>query len=82
MEDKRTDKDKVGDGDEAKKLLKHPIIERVFSEITEELIVRIFANDDKLNRDKIAYMKHGIDMFVLKLHGMINEGDMAKENKK
>jgi hypothetical protein len=81
MEDKRTDKDKVSDAEEALRILNHPLVEKVFSEITEELIVRIFANDDKLNRDKIAYMKQGIDMFVLKLHGYKNEGDMVKKAK-
>ena len=69
--------EKINKGIEAKKLLGNPVVQEVFNQITEELIGQIFSNKDDTKRDNFAYMKHGIDLFVVKLRNLVNEGDIA-----
>jgi hypothetical protein len=76
MSDKlNLDKDKLAIG--AKQLLSNPIVIDTFSQITEELIAAIFNAKDG-DRDRFSHYKHGMDLFVLKLKGYINDVEMEK----
>lgn len=72
------DKEKLAIG--AKQLLSNPILQNVFEQITEELITSIFAAKDG-DRDRFSHYKQGMDLFVLKLKGYINEVEMEKHQK-
>lgn len=69
------DKDKLAIG--AKQLLSNPILQTAFEQITEELIASIFAAKDG-DRDRFSHYKQGMDLFVLKLKGYINDVEMVK----
>jgi hypothetical protein len=75
MSNLQLDKDKLAIG--AKQLLSNPILQMVFEQITEELITSIFAAKDG-DRDRFSHYKQGLDLFVLKLKGYINEVDIEK----